>query len=165
MEQRAEAERTWRSSALRLARDRRVAFLVVGALNTALGTAWFIGFQVLFSSLNIGRFDYLVSLIAAQITSLLCSFAAQRYLVFRVRGRFWGDFARFATVSTGAFLINLVLLPLCVELLGWPKIPAQLAVTAVIAVGTYLAHRDFSFRRRPEDSTAPNDPQLKEPTR
>ncbi len=145
---------SWRNAAFSLVRDRRVAFLVVGAFNTVLGTAWFIGFQLLNSTLHVGRFDYLLSLVSAQLASLLCSFVAQRYLVFRVRGQFWADFFRFAAVSTTAFFINLALLTASVELLSWPKIPAQLAVTAVIAVGTYVAHRDFSFRRSPHEVTA-----------
>ncbi|GAB2552370.1 GtrA family protein [Leucobacter ruminantium] len=137
---------------LRIIKDRRIAFMIVGGMNTVLGTLWFIGYQLVFEALHVGRFDYILSLVCAQITSVFTSFLSQRYLVFRVRGRFWGDLARFALVSTSAFGANLVLLPLCVELLGLPKIPAQLAVTAVIAISSYLAHRDFSFRRK-----SPND--------
>lgn len=151
---------------LRIIKDRRIAFVIVGGMNTVLGTLWFIGYQLAFEALHVGRFDYLLSLVCAQITSVFTSFLSQRYLVFRVHGRFWGDLARFALVSTSAFGANLVLLPLCVELLGWPKIPAQLAVTAVIAISSYIAHRDFSFRRKSSkdgknqsDATPPQRPE------
>lgn len=129
-----------------------MAFLLVGGFNTLFGTLLFVLFQLLFESLNIGRFDYLLSLVCAQVTSIFTSYIAQRYLVFRVRGKFWFDLGKFSLVSMSAFAANLVLLPFCVELLGFPKIPAQLAVTAAIAIATYLAHRDFSFRRKKVDA-------------
>lgn len=131
----------------RLVRDQRVAFLVVGAFNTVLGTVLFVAFQLLFQHLDVGPLDYLLSLVCAHATSVLCSFVMQRTLVFRVRGSFWKDFVRFTGVSLTALGINMALLTAFVELLNMPKIPAQLAVTALIAVGTYFAHRDFSFRR------------------
>ncbi|NKX93594.1 GtrA family protein [Sanguibacter hominis ATCC BAA-789] len=148
---------TGRTRAVRaILADRRVAYVIVGGLNTLLGTAWFVAFQLLFQALDVGRFDYMAALVCAQAASIMTSFLAQRYFVFKVRGHFWADLARFATVSMTAFGVNLALLPICVELLGWPKIPAQLAVTAIIAVATYIAHRDFSFRR-PGTAPSPGD--------
>jgi len=131
----------------RWVRDQRVAFVLVGGFNTVLGTAWFIAFQLFFERIEIGRFDYILSLVCAHAASVLCSFVMQRYLVFRVRGRVLLDLVRFVSVSLTSLGLNLVLLPLVVEVLGVPKIPAQLLVTAVLALGTYFLHRDFSFRR------------------
>jgi len=139
---------TDRGRIFKIVRDQRVAFLLVGGLNTVLGTGWFIVFQLLFDRMHIGRFDYMISLVCAQAASIMCSFIMQRTLVFRVHGNFWLDFVRFASVSMSALGINLVLLPFFVEVFSMPKIPAQLLATAIIAVSTYFAHREFSFRRK-----------------
>ena len=143
----AEAGPHERGPLFRVVRDQRVAFVIIGGVNTVLGTAWFVGFQLLFERLSLGRFDYVLSLFCAHAASVLCSFAMQRLLVFRVRGHFGRDFVRFAGVSLTALGLNLVLLTLLVEGTALPTIPAQLIVTAVIAIGTYFAHRDFSFHR------------------
>ena len=149
-----------RGPLFRVVRDQRVAFVIIGGFNTVLGTAWFIGFQLLFESLSLGRFDYVLSLVCAHAASVLCSFVMQRLLVFRVRGHFGRDFVRFTGVSLTALGLNLVLLTLLVEGTTLPTIPAQLIVTAVIAVGTYFAHRDFSFRRegRVKEAPRPTEP-------
>jgi putative flippase GtrA len=118
----------------RAAADQRLLFLVVGGFNTLLSLAFFIGFQLTFQAIGLGRFDYLVSLVCAQATSTFTSFLTQRYLVFKVRGRFWRDLVRFATVATTAFLGNLALLPFCVEVVGLPPIPAQMVSALVIEV-------------------------------
>ncbi|SDD81976.1 Putative flippase GtrA (transmembrane translocase of bactoprenol-linked glucose) [Sanguibacter gelidistatuariae] len=160
----AEAGPVERGPLFRIVRDQRVAFVIVGGFNTMLGTALFVLFQLVFERLEVGRFDYVLSLVCAHAGSVMCSFGMQRTLVFRVRGHFWRDFVRFTGVSMGALGLNLVLLTILVEGAHLPKIPAQLIVTLVIAVGTYFLHRDFSFRRgdrrsRKPDTTDPEKPE------
>ncbi|HEY0188603.1 MAG TPA: GtrA family protein [Cellulomonas sp.] len=151
-----------------LIKDRRVAFLIVGGINTVLGTAWFVVFEKLFGE-HLGTYGYLASLLAAHVAAVLCAFVLHRRLVFRVRGHVWLDLARFEVVNLSALGINLVALPFVVEVVGMSPIPGQLLVTCVTALATYVGHRDFSFRRRPAaddadgptgtaDPTAPADP-------
>ncbi len=127
----------------RLVRDQRVAFLIVGAINTVVGTGWFVLFE-----LTIGhRTHYMVSLACAHVAAVLCAFVLYRRFVFRVRGHVWLDLARFEVVNLTSLGINAVLLPLTVEAFGLPAIPAQLLVTGVTMVISYVGHRWFSFRR------------------
>ena len=69
---------------LRLIKDRRVAFLVVGVINTVVGFAWFAIFD-----LTVGRiWGYMVTLLFAHVASVLCAFfqigrASCRERVFR----------------------------------------------------------------------------------
>jgi len=127
----------------RLVRDQRIAFLIVGTINTLIGTGWFVVFQ-----LTIGaRTHYMVSLACAHVAAVLCAFVLYRRFVFRVRGHVWLDLGRFELVNLTSLGINAVLLPLTVEGLGISAIPAQLLVTGVTMVISYVGHRWFSFRR------------------
>lgn len=134
---------------LRLIKDRRVAFLIVGAVNTGVGFVWFILFSLL-SRLWWPDADWTVFavIVCAQITSTISAFVFYRKLVFRVKGHLWLDFARFQLVYLGAFLLNLVVVPPLKIWLGWHEIVAQLLFTIVIAVISWFGHSRFSFRRK-----------------
>src|SRR5690606_30079393 len=79
---------------LRLFRDRRVAFLFVGVINTVVGFAWFALFDVTVGAL----WGYMVTLLFAHVASVLCAFVLYRRLVFRVRGHVLADLLRFEMV-------------------------------------------------------------------
>jgi putative flippase GtrA len=128
----------------RLVKDQRVAFLIVGTINTVIGTAWFVVFQVLIGA----RTSYMLSLALAHVAAVLCAFVLYRRFVFRVRGHVWLDLGRFELVNLTSLGVNAVLLPLTVEGLHLPPIPAQLLVTGVTMVISYVGHKWFSFHRR-----------------
>lgn len=129
----------------RIVTDQRIAFLIVGGINTVVGMGWFIVFDR-----TVGQhLGYMVSLILAHIASVLCAFVLYRRFVFRVRGHVLRDLWRFEVVNLTALGINLVTLPLVVEVFGLPPIPAQLLVTVVTMVISFFGHRGFSFRRPP----------------
>lgn len=139
----------------RLVRDRRVAFLIVGGINTLMGTFWFILYQSLLGD-RFGQYTYMLSLLCAHVCAVLTAFVLYRRFVFRVRGHVWLDLWRFEVVNLGALGINALALPFVVQVVGLPPIPAQLAVTCVTALITYFGHRDFSFRRKhAHDAAAP----------
>lgn len=131
---------------LRLVRDQRVAFLMVGGINTAVGTGWFIIFQQLLEDAT----GYIVVLLCAHVAAVLCAFVLYRRFVFRVTGHVWRDLGRFELVNLSALLFNLATLPLLVELAGLPVLPAQLVVTGATLVISFFGHRGFSFRRPAE---------------
>jgi len=144
----------------RLVRDRRVAFLIVGGINTLMGTAWFILFQSLLGD-TFGQYTYMLSLLCAHVCAVLTAFVLYRRFVFRVRGHVWLDLWRFELVNLSALGINALALPFVVQVLGLQPIPAQLLVTCVTALISYFGHRDFSFRRKhaaEEEAVAPNPP-------
>jgi len=130
----------------RIVRNEKVAFLLVGGFNTALGTAWFIVFQLLFGH-KLGRFGYMASLGCAHVAAVLCAFVLYRRFVFRVRGHLWLDLGRFEVVNLAALGINAVSLPFVVEVFSVRPIVAQLLVTCVTATLSYVGHKFFSFRR------------------
>jgi len=134
---------------LRLIRDRRVAFVIVGGINTAVGLGWFALFDA-----TVGRlWGYMVTLGLAHVASVLCAFVLYRRLVFRVRGHVLLDLARFEVVNLASLGINAVALPALVELVHLVPIVAQVLITGVTMVVSFVGHRDFSFRRRPTTAT------------
>ena len=135
---------------LRLIRDHRVAFLIVGATNTAFGFLVFVFFD-----LTVGRavdewvnvvVGSLVTLLCAHVISVLFAFVLYRRFVFRVRGHVWRDLARFESVYLVSIAINAVVLPIMVQF-GVDRILAQFSILLVTTLISYFGHRYFSFRR------------------
>lgn len=132
---------------LRVITDRRVAFLAVGAMNTAIGLGAFVGFDRIFGH------RYLVTLLAAHAVSVLIAFVLYRKLVFRVRGDLLGDMWRFETVYLISLAGNAVLLALGVSVLGAPVLLCQVAITVLQALWSWFGHGRFSFRRPTAEAT------------
>jgi putative flippase GtrA len=132
----------------RLIRDQRVAFLMVGGMNTVIGTGWFVLFLWL---LPHGAAGYLYALACAHLAAVLCAFVLYRRFVFRVTGHVARDLARFELVNLSTLGFNFAALPLLVEILGWPPLLSQLVVTGVTVLYSWFAHRGFSFRRSPAE--------------
>jgi putative flippase GtrA len=124
-------------------REQGLRFLLVGACNTAFGFVLF----ALMLHLAGDHVHYLVVLVAATVIAVLVAFAGYRTFVFRVRGDLVKDLARFSVVYAGALAVNLVTLPLLVEVAGAPILLAQAIVVVGTVAASFLAHRSFSFRR------------------
>lgn len=129
---------------LRLFRDRRIAFLFVGGINTVVGFGWFALFDITVGQL----WGYMVTLLFAHVASVLCAFVLYRRLVFRVRGHVWTDLMRFELVYLTSLGINAVLLPLLVEFAHLEPIVAQALIVFVTTMVSYFGHSLFSFRRK-----------------
>jgi putative flippase GtrA len=127
---------------LRVVRDQRVAFLGVAIFNTGFGFICFAGFLFLF-----GHERYLLALLCAHVVSVLMAFVLYRHLVFRVHGHVLADLWRFETVYLSALAVNLVVLPLLVELAHLPVLLAQALVVLLTSVMSWVGHRHYSFRR------------------
>ncbi|HRW18340.1 MAG TPA: GtrA family protein [Dermatophilaceae bacterium] len=138
---------------LRVIRDRRVAFLVVGVVNTAIGFVAFFGFDDLVRAAAPqweGVAHNTVVLGLAHVVTVICAFVLYRTLVFRVRGHVWRDLARFESVYLVSIGVNWVLLNLLVE---WAHLVPKLAQTLIVvlqAVWSWFAHKHWSFRRPTE---------------
>jgi putative flippase GtrA len=135
---------------IRLFNDQRVAFLVVGGINTVVGFAIFVACSVSVGHLvehRVGRVGAaLVTVGIAHVLSVLFAFAMHRRFVFRVQGHVLRDLVRFWSVYLTALGINIVVLPVVVEL-GLHRISAQAIFIAFTTLLSYFGHRHFSFRR------------------
>jgi putative flippase GtrA len=140
---------------IRLFKDQRVAFLVVGGINTVVGFGIFIACSQSAGQLvehQIGKVGAsLVTLGITHVLTVLFAFVMHRRFVFRVRGHMLRDLARFWSVYLTAAGINFVALPVLVEL-GLQRIPAQAIVIAFNTLLSWFGHRHFSFRRSAADN-------------
>jgi putative flippase GtrA len=140
---------------LRLISDRRVAYLIVGAFNTANAFFLFVVAQLVLGTSFRG---YMASLLISHVLGVLCAFVLHRRFVFRVRGHVWLDLARFEVVNLAALGLNAVLLPFFVEVVGLPVIGAQIVAGGLAVIGTYFGHLLFSFRRKPHEKPGHDEP-------
>lgn len=136
---------------MRLLKTEKVAFLLVGGANTVFSTLLFIGLDLLFGR-HVPSF---VVLGTAWLISLVAVFFVYRKLVFRVSGHVLADLGRFATVNLTALLVNMVLLFVASDMLGAPRIPAQIVITCATVFINYFGHKYFSFRRKPSPEPGP----------
>ena len=140
---------------IRLVHDQRVAFLVVGAINTVVGFAIFVACSESVGHLVDHRFGNIAgSLVTVGITHVLAVlffFMMHRRFVFRVRGHVLRDLVRFESVYLTALGINAVALPVLVEL-GLHRILAGAVIMACTTLLSYFGHRHFSFRRGAAES-------------
>ena len=127
-----------------LARDSQAfRFLVVGVVNSVFSFGVFAALQV-----TVGEhLHYLMILVLSHVAGVLEAYVLQRWLVFRVTGRWWRELARFWSVYLVALGVNLAALPLLVEIVHVPVVAAQAVVMLGTALGTFLVHRSFTFRR------------------
>jgi putative flippase GtrA len=141
---------------LRLVKDQRIAFLMVGATNTVAGFVFF----VLFDRTVGKRVDDAVNVTAGSLATVACThvlavlfaFVLYRRFVFKVSGHVLRDLARFESVYLVVFVINAILLTILVNL-GWDRIASQFAILVITTSISWFAHKGFSFRREAEAAT------------
>lgn len=138
-----------------LFKDQRAAFLVVGGINTVVAFGLFVACSQSVGHLVEHRFGKVAAaLVTVGIThplAVLFAFWTHRRFVFRVRGHVLRDLVRFWSVYLTALSVNLVVLPVLVEL-GLRRIPAQAIIVAFSTLLSYFGHRHFSFRRSAADA-------------
>lgn len=117
-------------------------FLVVGGWNFVFGYAAFaVPYRVL-----AGRWpDWLIAALAA-VAGITMSFVTHRFITYRSRGVWWREYLRFYVVYGGQSLLDIALIWLFVTRLGKNAYVVQLVITLALTVGSYWAHKFFSFR-------------------
>ena len=123
--------------------DERFRFLLVGGWNTVFGYGIFV---VLERTLGQAT-HYLLALLVAHVIATLVAFAGHRWIVFRVKGNILRDLIRFWSVYAGLLVLNVVMLPVLVEIGGVPVLLAQALFIVVTTLTSYVGHKYFSFRR------------------
>ena len=125
------------------AHETKVRFLAAGMLNTAFGLGIF---PLLILALRPWRLHYLVVLALCQVIGVIFSYTTNRLFVFRSGGPIGPEFARFCVPYVGYFLVNLMVLPLLVEVARIPPIIAQTGYTLIVVVTSYVWHSRITFR-------------------
>jgi putative flippase GtrA len=101
---------------------------------------------------------YEVAIVGSHLVGMLVAWALTRAFVFgRSSTGVSRELARFAAVNVVSagitWLVAVGLLRLVLPAVGWawqPELSAHVAGLAVASVASFVGHRDFSFRRRPD---------------
>jgi putative flippase GtrA len=112
----------------------------------AIGGTMAVGYLALVAAGLGAGLPYMLAITVAQIILIACAFPAYRTWVFRSQGALLGDLLRFLSVWSGGLAASFLGTPFLVEVLGMPPLPAQILTVVVVALGSYLGHKFFSFR-------------------
>lgn len=121
-------------------------FLLVGVINTLVGTA------IMFGLYNIAGCSYWVASAANYVLTSILSFFLNKYFTFRSRERSVGQVVRFAANIAVCYLIAYgAAKPLCLRLLANVSVSTRdnvaMLVGMVFFTGlNYLGQRFFAFR-------------------
>lgn len=122
--------------------EQKIRYLIIGGWNTVFGYGVF---AVLYFYLS-DSIHYLVILSLSYIISITNAYIGYKLFVFRTKGNILKEYFRFYVVYGVSFFINLAILPLLVEILAINIYVAQAMVTIITIIGSYVLHKNFSFR-------------------
>jgi putative flippase GtrA len=122
--------------------DQRFRFLVVGAVNTAVGFALF---PLLYLLLR-GRVHYLVVVVIAHVFAVTIAFGLHRRFAFRATGAVLPQYLKFNAGYLAALAIGVFGMALFVEKLHVHPLIAQPILMTVTILLSYVWHSRVSFR-------------------
>lgn len=96
--------------------------------------------------------QYMLAILGAQIVAIGVAFPLYRTFVFKSKGRVTTDFLKFLSVWATGAVAGVVVTPILVEFVKIEPILAQLIAIVLVGVGSFLAHKFFSFSQRAASS-------------
>jgi putative flippase GtrA len=119
----------------------QLRYLIVGIWNTFFG----IGIFYLLLELFAGT-DYQTVLFICFIIANLQSHFTQRVLVWKSQEHYFPELTRFFAGATGSFFINILLLTISVDFLGYSIFLSQAVLTIVLTVLNYFFQKYAVFK-------------------
>lgn len=119
----------------------KINYLLAGIWNTAFGYLLFTLLYLLFGS----RIHYVLLLIVSTVCSITNAYISYKFYVFRTKGNYFKEYLRFYAVYGVSFLLNLVLLPMIVEIFKVSPVIVQAYVVGFTFLASYFGHKYFSF--------------------
>jgi putative flippase GtrA len=116
---------------------------LVGGLNTVFGLAAYPIIYFLTKSSGLG---YLWDLVISQVICVMFAFFTHKTLVFKTKGNYLKEFRKFISFHASIFAINLIVLPVLVERLGWPPVVAQTSFSMLVIVSSYFWYSRVTFK-------------------
>ncbi|WP_433081343.1 GtrA family protein [Dactylosporangium sp. CA-052675] len=127
----------------RVLTDRRVRYVAVGAVSSAV-------YYALFTAIYLTTRDhlhYLVIPVLANFGCALATYPLQRRWVFRSKGPVVAGFLKFYVICLWALLFTYAGLPLLVELVHVPVLVAQAVLIVTAPLINYQLSKWWAFRR------------------
>lgn len=125
-----------------IAHEQKIRYLIIGGWNTVFGYGVF---AALYFWLE-GSIHYLVILSISYVLSITNAYIGYKFFVFQTKGNIVREYLRFYVVYAAAFLVNLAILPLLVEIGDLNMYISQALVTMLTIIGSYILHKNFSFK-------------------
>jgi putative flippase GtrA len=122
----------------------KLRFLVAGGFNTVVGLS---SYPILYFALAPYHLHYMAILGLNHAVCVPIAFITNKYLVFRTRGNHIREFIKFSTFYNAYFLVNLLLMPLMVEVAGLHPSLTQVIIGFGIIVSSFFWHSKISFAR------------------
>lgn len=126
-----------------------ILYAVFGALTTLVNLAFFYLFTRVFV---ITPDSTLLPNVIANILAILFAFVTNRTIVFRsTQAGAKGIIAEAAKFFAGralTMLLDLAIVYVLVDLLGWAKMPVKVASTVVVIILNYVISKRFVFRKK-----------------
>jgi len=121
----------------------KITYLIVGGWNTLFGYA---SFSIIYFFLS-QRLNPTVILTISYVLSITNAFIGYKVFVFRTRGNVLREYLRFYVVYGGAYVANLILLPVLMRALLLNVYIAQGLIVFLTVITSYIFHKRFTFYR------------------
>lgn len=127
--------------------EKKIRFLIAGGLNTLVGLSIY---PLLYLALTPFGVGYFKVLFLSQIPSVTFSFITNKYFVFKSKGNVKQEYLKFFSFYGFYFLLNLIALPILVELLRIEPIISQALFSVAIILTSYFWHNMVTFKQTSE---------------
>jgi len=121
--------------------QQKIDYLLIGIWNTIFGYSVFVALYFIFAA----YIHYMVIWAASTVLAITNAYIGYKAFVFRTKGNYLREYLRFYVVYSGSMGLNIILLPLCVELLKITPPLAQAGIIVISVVFNYLGHKYYSF--------------------
>ncbi len=121
--------------------EEKIRYLVAGGWNTVFGYGTFAAMFFFWGD----YIHYMAIMIISYIVSVSNAYISYKFFVFKTKGNYLREYLRFYLVYGFAFILNIVLLPVSVEVFKINPLISQAAIVMVTVVFSYLGHKNYSF--------------------
>lgn len=122
-----------------------IRYIGVGFLNVGVGLAAFWLLDLIWGTVLDVQVIYWIS----AIIGIVNGFIWQRVFVWRSKGAWRHEFARFFAFNLVVSVVNSLLLFVAVTLCGLPAFPSQVVITGVLVIVAFIVNRTWVFRVHP----------------
>lgn len=122
--------------------EQKLRYLIIGGWNTVFGYGVFAGLYFWLE----GSIHYLWILSISFVISVANAYLGYKLFVFKTQGNIVSESLRVYLVYGVSFFFNLMMLPFLVEILHINIYFSQAFVIIVTIIGSYVMHKNFSFR-------------------
>lgn len=120
----------------------KIDYLLVGGLNTVIGLSVFPALYFLTKSYQL---HYMVVLGISQVVCVTIAFFTNKYFVFKTEGNHLSEYLKFAAFYSAYFVINLIVMPILVEIAGMNPVKSQILISIGIIISSYFWHSKITF--------------------